>query len=32
MLTLFLAGGCMEALENRFVFFPDKRITETPRD
>ena len=22
----------MEALENRFVFFPDKRIVETPRD
>ncbi len=32
MLTLFLAGGCVEALENRFVFFPDKRIVETPRD
>ena len=32
MLTLFLAGGCVEALENRFVFFPDKRIEETPRD
>jgi len=32
MLTLFLAGGCVGALESRFVFFPDKRIAETPRD
>ncbi|MBZ0160609.1 MAG: alpha/beta hydrolase [bacterium] len=32
MLTLFLAGGCVETLENRFVFFPDKRIEATPRD
>jgi fermentation-respiration switch protein FrsA (DUF1100 family) len=32
MLTLFLAGGCVEALESRFIFFPDKRIAETPRD
>lgn len=31
MLSLFLTGGCVEALENRFVFFPDKRIEETPR-
>lgn len=32
MLTLFLAGGCVGAMESRFVFFPDKRIAETPRD
>lgn len=32
MLILFLAGGCVEAPENRFIFFPDKRIEETPRD
>lgn len=32
MLSLLLTGGCVEALENRFVFFPDKRINETPRD
>jgi uncharacterized protein len=32
LLTLFLAGGCVEALENRFIFFPDKRIEATPRD
>ncbi|VUZ85715.1 Alpha/beta hydrolase family protein [Candidatus Methylomirabilis lanthanidiphila] len=32
LLTLFLTGGCVEALENRFIFFPDKRIEATPRD
>lgn len=32
ILTLFLAGGCVEALENRLIFFPDKRIEATPRD
>ncbi|MDE2059120.1 MAG: alpha/beta hydrolase [candidate division NC10 bacterium] len=32
MLTLFLAGGCVEGLENKFVFFPDKRIEATPSD
>jgi fermentation-respiration switch protein FrsA (DUF1100 family) len=32
MLILFLAGGCVEALENRFIFFPDKRIESTPRN
>ncbi|HWQ69395.1 MAG TPA: alpha/beta hydrolase [Patescibacteria group bacterium] len=32
ILTLFLAGGCVETLENSFIFFPDKRIAETPRD
>ncbi|MBI2882946.1 MAG: alpha/beta hydrolase [Candidatus Methylomirabilis oxyfera] len=32
MLTLFLAGGCVEALENSFIFFPDKQIDVTPRD
>lgn len=32
ILTLFVAGGCVEALENRLIFFPDKRIEATPRD
>jgi len=32
ILILFLAGGCVEALENSFIFFPDKRIYATPRD
>ena len=32
MLTLFLAGGCVGAMESRFVFFPGKRVEETPRD
>ncbi len=31
MLTLILAGGCVEPLEKRFIFFPDKTIEETPR-
>ncbi len=31
MLTLILAGGCVEPLENRLIFFPDKTIEETPR-
>lgn len=32
LLTLFLAGGCVEALENRFIFFPDQHIYATPHD
>ena len=32
MLTLILAGGCVEPLEKRFIFFPDKTIVETPRE
>ena len=32
MLTLILAGGCVEPLEKRFIFFPDKTIDETPRE
>ncbi len=31
MLTLILAGGCVEPLENRLIFFPAKTIEETPR-
>ncbi len=31
MLTLILAGGCVEPLENRLIFFPEKVIEETPR-
>lgn len=30
--TLFLVGGCVEALEARFIFFPDRRIDATPHD
>ena len=32
MLTLILAGGCVEPLEKRFIFFPDKTIVETPHE
>ena len=32
MLTLILAGGCVEPLEKRFIFFPDKTIEGTPRE
>lgn len=32
MLSLILAGGCVEPLERRFIFFPDKQIEGTPRD
>ncbi|CBE70090.1 MAG: alpha/beta hydrolase [Candidatus Methylomirabilis oxygeniifera] len=32
MLTLLLTGGCVEALENSLIFFPDKRIEATPHN
>jgi fermentation-respiration switch protein FrsA (DUF1100 family) len=32
MLTLILAGGCVEPLEKRLIFFPDKTIVETPHE
>lgn len=31
VLTLILAGGCVEPLEKRFIFFPYNTIEETPR-
>jgi hypothetical protein len=31
LLSLFLTGGCVGAIENRFIFFPDKQIEATPR-
>ena len=32
LLTLLLVGGCVEPLEKRFIFFPDKSVDETPRE
>lgn len=32
LLTLILAGGCVETLERHFIFFPDQDIEGTPRD
>jgi fermentation-respiration switch protein FrsA (DUF1100 family) len=32
LLALVFAGGCVESLEKRFIFFPDRTVAETPRD